>query len=65
MAEKIKFKPEITRIRLNPEQAVIACSCYNAGQVAGLTTCLKTSTVCDGESKVTRSAKYSGSAVSS
>ncbi|NLO91281.1 MAG: hypothetical protein GX410_04730 [Elusimicrobia bacterium] len=28
MKGKPKFTPEITRIKLNPEQAVLACSCY-------------------------------------
>ena len=27
-AKKKKFKPVITRVRLNPEQAVLTCSCY-------------------------------------
>jgi len=27
---KPKFNPIITRVKLNPEQAVLACSCYNA-----------------------------------
>jgi len=29
LSKKLKFKPEITRIKLNPEQAVLSCSCYN------------------------------------
>lgn len=28
---KPKFKPEITRVKLNPEQAVLLCGCYGAG----------------------------------
>ena len=28
---KPKFRPRITRIKLNPEQAVLNCSCYNVG----------------------------------
>lgn len=31
MSKKMKFKPEITRVRLNPEQAVLACTCYSGG----------------------------------
>ena len=31
MPRKPKFKPEITRIALNPEQAVLTCECYNVG----------------------------------
>jgi len=26
--KKPKFKPEITRVKLNPEQAVLSCACY-------------------------------------
>lgn len=29
--KKPKFKPVITRIKLNPEQAVLQCSCYDIG----------------------------------
>jgi hypothetical protein len=32
MARKSKFKPVITRVKLNPEQAVLSCSCYNTGR---------------------------------
>lgn len=35
MAKKPKFKPEITRVKLNPEQAVLSCGCYDTG-TAGL-----------------------------
>ena len=31
MPRKPKFRPRITRIKLNPEQAVLACSCWDAG----------------------------------
>lgn len=33
MQRKPKFTPVITRIKLNPEQAVLACSCYTRGRV--------------------------------
>ncbi len=29
MPKKPKFKPEITRVALNPEQAVLVCNCYD------------------------------------
>ena len=32
---KMKFRPEITRVKLNPEQAVLTCACYAAGGVYG------------------------------
>jgi hypothetical protein len=28
------FKPKITRIKLNPEQAVLSCDCYDQGTKA-------------------------------
>ena len=31
MSKKLKFKPEITRVKLDPEQAVLNCSCYDIG----------------------------------
>ncbi len=34
MSKKPKFKPVISRVKLNPEQAVLACSCYTAGKVS-------------------------------
>jgi hypothetical protein len=30
---KPKFKPEITRVKLNPEQAVLQCNCIDLGQI--------------------------------
>lgn len=35
MSRKAKFKPEITRVKLNPEQAVLSCDCYNTGYKEG------------------------------
>lgn len=31
MSRKPKFKPEIIRIKLNPEQAVLVCNCFDSG----------------------------------
>lgn len=31
MPKKPKFKPLITRVKLNPEQAILQCSCYLSG----------------------------------
>ena len=36
MTRKPKFKPEITRVKLNPEQAVLFCACYNSGYTAAI-----------------------------
>jgi len=30
-SKKPKFQPVITRVKLNPEQAVLQCSCYDIG----------------------------------
>lgn len=66
MAGKPKFKPEVTRIRLNPEQAILLCICYNVGRSPGLRTCSsKAMTVCSTEEKLTTSSIYLSSAVSS
>ena len=32
MSRKPKFKPEITRVKLNPEQAVLTCDCWSANE---------------------------------
>jgi len=29
MPKKLKFKPEIKRVKLNPEQAVLQCDCFD------------------------------------
>lgn len=31
MHKKPKFKPVITRVKLNPEQAVLSCTCISTG----------------------------------
>lgn len=31
MTMKLRFKPVITQIKLNPEQAVLACTCWSTG----------------------------------
>jgi len=31
MSRKAEFRPEVTRVKLNPEQAVLTCNCYNNG----------------------------------
>lgn len=31
MSKRPKFKPEITRVKLNPEQAVLSCCCHQRG----------------------------------
>lgn len=35
MPRKPKFKPVITRIKLNPEQAVLQCQCWQDGMYTG------------------------------
>lgn len=31
MSRELKFKPEITRVKLNPEQVALICDCYSDG----------------------------------
>ena len=31
MPRKPKFRPEVTMIKLNPEQAVLTCQCFDNG----------------------------------
>ncbi len=33
MPRKPKFRPVITRVKLNPEQAVLSCNCFRDGQM--------------------------------
>lgn len=66
MAEKNKFKPEVTRIRLNPEQAVLICLCYNTSRQVSMRSCTtKQFTTCDAEAKHTMTAYYATGAISS
>ncbi|MCM8820170.1 MAG: hypothetical protein NC925_05180 [Candidatus Omnitrophica bacterium] len=43
---KPKFTPKITQIKLNPEQAVLICSCYSAGRVIANTGTRSSTRVC-------------------
>ncbi len=45
--KKKKFKPVITRVKLNPEQAVLNCGCFNRGYLRdGVTRLNGTNSVC-------------------
>ena len=46
MSRKLKFRPVVTRVKLNPEQAVLACNCWDAGLIANALSGKRT--VCDG-----------------
>ncbi len=46
MVEKLKFKPVITRIKLNPEQAVLACQCYTRGYLSGAAASTRRASTC-------------------
>jgi hypothetical protein len=35
MPKKPKFEPEIRKVKLNHEQAVLACSCFDIGRLPG------------------------------
>ena len=62
MKKKTRFSPVVTRIKLNPEQAVLSCACYNTGNKAGAATPANT-TICSGRT-TTRGKFASGSTVS-
>lgn len=36
MPRKPKFRPKITRVKLNPEQAVLTCTCFSGGLLGTL-----------------------------
>lgn len=38
MHRKPKFSPQVTRIKLNPEQAVLYCACFQYGRQSGTRT---------------------------
>lgn len=46
MSRKPKFNPEITRVKLNPEQAVLACPCYSAKKYPDVSSTRDASNVC-------------------
>jgi|GEM_PF-1980430 len=58
--QKPKFKPIITRIKLNPEQAVLACACYSAGRSWARARARTTPVACSGGTR--RTAAYSTTA---
>lgn len=46
MSSKPKFDPVVTRVKLNPEQAVLTCSCYRSGRVPRTAGTTRTLFVC-------------------
>lgn len=46
MSKKAKFKPLITRIKLNPEQTVLACNCYDQGRLVSSNQTAGSTSVC-------------------
>lgn len=70
MSKKHEFKPEISRITLNPEQAVLSCDCYSYGQKAVTSlphywTFAERQGACSGKSRGNWAACYNQSAGSS
>ncbi len=64
MAGKMKFNPIISRVKLNPEQAVLTCTCVR-GRYVTRTSRTTRATICRGRSVRTTSTAYcSGSATS-
>ncbi|MEW6075263.1 MAG: hypothetical protein AB1530_03045 [Candidatus Omnitrophota bacterium] len=54
MPKKEKFKPVISRVKLNPEQAVLVCSCYNAGLEYTTNVGTRYTSACDAGLRTTR-----------
>lgn len=66
MSRKPKFNPEITRVKLNPEQAVLACSCWsNAFYVSDATSGSREGCVRDTRDYLPSISKVRGTAASS
>jgi hypothetical protein len=65
MSQKPKLNPVITRIKLNPEQAVLACNCYSGSVLAMLGTGRTRSTCVITPSKTTRNQRSAAGGVSS
>jgi len=55
MSTKLRFKPEITQIKLNPEQAVLACTCWS-GKKGNRTTTTSYLGVCVGNKRTVTNA---------
>ena len=52
MGRKPKFRPKITRVKLNPEQAVLTCNCFSRGVIGVLPKTFSDvsyGTACEGE----------------
>lgn len=65
-AKKKKFRPVITRVKLNPEQAVLSCACYNQfNQTSSFTFNSSNADACSGKSVTFDTANYSFGTVSS
>lgn len=57
MRQKPEFKPVITRIKLNPEQAVLSCACFGRGLYvarAGTTRTAAANSLCGSGSRGSR-----------
>jgi hypothetical protein len=46
MANNKKFNPIVSRIKLNPEQAVLDCDCYGRGNILGMVRVRRSVNVC-------------------
>ncbi len=66
MATKMKFWPVVTMVKLNPEQAVLTCSCYTSGRYGTSTTGRNArATICQQNQKVTNYCSVAASAARS
>ncbi len=64
--KKKKFRPVITRVKLNPEQAVLSCACYNQfNQVSSFTFNSSNADACSGKSVTFNTPNYSFGVINS
>jgi len=54
MPKREKFKPVINRVKLNPEQAVLVCSCFNKGETWVSSVGTRYTSYCDAGLRTTR-----------
>ena len=46
MSSKMKFLPIVTKVKLNPEQAVVVCTCWGSGRAINAAGTRTRATVC-------------------
>jgi len=57
-SRKLKFDPEITMVKLNPEQAVLTCTCYMSRRQGTRTNSTLRATICYSGTSRGRASNY-------